>query len=492
MQTPSASDREIEELELALGDLTITVRRRRAEAAASPSSSFSASPFTVVPPQPEPADTRPAGVPLAPQPLGDWEQQLLQALTPQALDQADLGPRSVFVRRLHAAGEPWTARARIARAVRAGIAAAIALRGDSEFVVRSLPLSVSNRIYIALRSGSSPASFYTANYSRYFDRVSDPATGQFRTGSISHAFASRAEAEAYCSAAGQPPQLSSEAIVALLAQDAPGKPLPLLYMYALDDPPPWRATAFLLKIRAGGFMVAVPASEEVIEFFTALSDDLEGEESGSLPVVWKEVLVACETSRRRRMGDVTVLLADLSWPHLEHFRRATSSRPPAGVVLLAITQDGAAVRPIKEAVREAADDWVNEQLSDATFLEYATAEELPEHQDEEAEAPEEEADTVDSRPAAGGRAGGEGTNAPTTRSEADPFFAGARGWGGFDGGGLEEAASCAWRTFSLPRWTRAGSSDHRRRRWAGCGGAWAATSRPWCACWPRRPNFWRS
>ena len=193
MQTPSVLDREIEELELALGDLIITVRRRRAEAAASPSSSFSASSFTVVPPQPEPADARPAGAPLAPQPLSD--------LDPAS---SELGPRSVFVRRLHAAGEPWTARARIARAMRAGIAAAIALRGDSEFVARSLPLPISNRIYIALRSGSSPASFHTANYSRYFDRVSDPATGQFRTGSISHALASRAEAEAYCSAAGQP------------------------------------------------------------------------------------------------------------------------------------------------------------------------------------------------------------------------------------------------------------------------------------------------
>ena len=157
-----------------------------------------------MPPQPEPDSTRPAGVPLESQPLGDWESALLQALGPAALEQADLGPHNVFIRRLHAAGEPWTARARVARAVRAGVAAAAVLRGEAEYVCRSPALPLQNRIYVVLRSGCTPESFVTASYSRYFSKLSDPATGKFRAGTLSHGFASKAEAESYCAAAGQP------------------------------------------------------------------------------------------------------------------------------------------------------------------------------------------------------------------------------------------------------------------------------------------------
>ena len=57
--------------------------------------------------------------------------------------------------------------------------------------------------------------------------------------------------------------------------------------------------------------------------------------------------------------------------------------------LLAITHGDTAVRPIPGAAREAADEWANEQLSDATFLEYATAEELQDEQrEDEAEVAE--------------------------------------------------------------------------------------------------------
>ncbi|CAE7374234.1 unnamed protein product, partial [Symbiodinium pilosum] len=177
--------------------------------------------------------------------------------------------------------------------------------------------------------------------------------------------------------------------------DAPGRPLPLLYMLGLDDPPTWRAAVFLLKARAGGFMIAAPHLEGIISFFAAISEEAEGQVDGPLPVVWKVVSVACETSRRRRVGEVSMVLADLSWAHLVYFRRATASRPPAGAALLALTHEETAVRPMPGPAREAADEWVTEQLSDATFLEYATAEELQEDFLEDAEPPEEE-DTVES------------------------------------------------------------------------------------------------
>ena len=139
----------------------------------------------------------------------------------------------------------------------------------------------------------------------------------------------------------------------------------------------------------------LPFLEEVVNFFTAISEEADGTEGGPWPVVWKEVSVNCETSRRRRVGEVVLLLADLSWPHLVHFRRATASRASAGGTLLAIAHEGNAVRPVPGPAREAADEWVNEQLSDATFLEYATAEELQdEPPDEEGDLAEAEADLV--------------------------------------------------------------------------------------------------
>ena len=142
-------------------------------------------------------------------------------------------------------------------------------------------------------------------------------------------------------------------------------------------------------------MIAAPHLEDIISFFAAISEEAEGQIDGPLPVVWKIVSVACETSRRRRVGEVPMVLADLSWAHLVYFRRATASRPPAGVALLALTHEDTAVRPMPGPAREAADEWVTEQLSDATFLQYATAEELQEDFPEDAEPPEEE-DTVES------------------------------------------------------------------------------------------------
>ena len=129
-----ASNSEIEELELALGDLSLTVRRRRS-AVSSPTSAASTSSPSGAHPSPEPASSGPARVPLASPPVGEWEQALLQAREPRELDQVDLGPHSVFVRQLHVSSAPWTARARVARAVRAGLAAAAVLRGETEFVV---------------------------------------------------------------------------------------------------------------------------------------------------------------------------------------------------------------------------------------------------------------------------------------------------------------------------------------------------------------------
>ena len=94
----------------------------------------------------------------------------------------------------------------------------------------------------ALRKASSnPATPGTA-------LVSEPATRQFRAGTISHEFASRREAEAYCSAAGQQ---NCQRRIEPGGPLGSGRSLPLLYLLGPDEA--WRATAFLLKARAGGF-----------------------------------------------------------------------------------------------------------------------------------------------------------------------------------------------------------------------------------------------
>ena len=59
-----------------------------------------------------------------------------------------------------------------------------------------------NSIYIVLRDREHGAAFWTCSYAVYARAVFEPETGtRFASGTISHAFASQAEAEAYCAGA---------------------------------------------------------------------------------------------------------------------------------------------------------------------------------------------------------------------------------------------------------------------------------------------------
>ena len=136
-----------------------------------------------------------------------------------------------------------------------------------------------------------------------------------------------------------------------------------------------------------------------MDLFTSLPASTDpADEQAALPIVWKEVSVLCETSWRRRVGEVSMLLADVGWEHLALFRRATPSRATTAPPLLAILHQQTAVRPIPASAIEAADGWITEQMSDATFFEYVTAEEQVDsiHEEEEAEPAEDVQDTVES------------------------------------------------------------------------------------------------
>lgn len=107
--------------------------------------------------------------------------------------------------------EAWTPSARIARAFAAGLAAEKRLEGIVHpHAAPGTPCR--NSIYIALRAPFRPEGFWTPNYPTYI-RLVEPRDrtdrSDFDSGSVSHAFATRAEADAYLLGAARawPPAL---------------------------------------------------------------------------------------------------------------------------------------------------------------------------------------------------------------------------------------------------------------------------------------------
>ena len=130
-----------------------------------------------------------------------WRAELVGACTPEQLLDLDLSPLESWVPRLSACGE-WSPLARLGRGLRAGVAARIRLSGESTAVCESPRLAVQNRIYVVLRAAPRHASGWTTSYSIYVSKVRGSAGERFHRDSVSHAFASRAEASAYVLGAG--------------------------------------------------------------------------------------------------------------------------------------------------------------------------------------------------------------------------------------------------------------------------------------------------
>ena len=155
------------------------------------------------------------------------------------------------------------------------------------------------------------------------------------------------------------------------------RPLPFVYFLDTTEPPAWRATAFLLRHRAGGFLAILPADDQVAEQLAVLAD-----EGSPTPLLYTEADLPAETPRRRSVGPVGAFIVDASWASLHLFRRATSRA--AGAQLLptvAMTgPDGQVVRPISETAHQAADIWIQGATSGeaappaAELAEYLTAE----------------------------------------------------------------------------------------------------------------------
>ncbi len=133
------------------------------------------------------------------------EDSAIAATTPAALAALPLDFLGHLVRQLRGADRVWTPRARIARAFRAGVLGRRRFDGHlQEEVSPSIPFR--NCFYVALRARGAAPGFWTTNYATYCQGVgaTSPSSSAFDSCSISHAFASRAEAAAYLAGARKP------------------------------------------------------------------------------------------------------------------------------------------------------------------------------------------------------------------------------------------------------------------------------------------------
>lgn len=98
-------------------------------------------------------------------------------------------------------GYVWTLEARATRALRAGLSARRVLQGRGRFPVKSPRISAESSIYVVLRSNGDPSSWWCRNFILYKSLLAGPRG--FQPGSLSHSFATEAEAELYLIGAGR-------------------------------------------------------------------------------------------------------------------------------------------------------------------------------------------------------------------------------------------------------------------------------------------------
>ena len=169
----------------------------------------------------------------------------------------------------------------------------------------------------------------------------------------------------------------SEDDVRRLTPLEPGRPLGFLYLLDTEEPPAWRTTAFVLRVRRGGFLVGVPVEPRVSSAITAL-----GSENAEDVIIFRTASVEAETPRRRAVGEVEIILIDVPWSYLGMFRKPAAARSSEQPELIPFRKDGVVVRPVRESAIGAAEAWINDVMDDPALIEYQTAES---HNDEEAE-----------------------------------------------------------------------------------------------------------
>ena len=149
------------------------------------------------------AETGPlAGGPDRTAPRSD-DQDFLAATTSTELGALSLGDLRNHLGGLQDCGS-WTAEARLALAFRAGLSAFLVVEGARTYQLRSPELSVRNRFYICLQCRRHRDGFWTTSYRTFIRNCPQESNGRLEAGSVSHAFASRAEAACFLEGAQSP------------------------------------------------------------------------------------------------------------------------------------------------------------------------------------------------------------------------------------------------------------------------------------------------
>ena len=166
--------------------------------------------------------------------------------------------------------------------------------------------------------------------------------------------------------------LRQQDIEALMDGAPPERPLPMYYFLDNPDNPTMRITAFIVRLRAGGFMVAMPGTDEVGELLSNLSETGDP----AAPLLFTPLQVACETPRRRALGEITLHFVDIPWAWLGFLRSGAALRGST-LELVCIKVDGVTARPNSDGARAAADLWVataieDPELQDSGLGEYVT------------------------------------------------------------------------------------------------------------------------
>lgn len=147
----------------------------------------------------------------------------------------------------------------------------------------------------------------------------------------------------------------------------------VLHFPQTSDGPGHAAAALVVYARQGGFMIAVPGKEELSSYIEELDQFGASEKPGFF-----EGTAALETTRGRALGEGSVLLVDLPWEMLAHFTYASvlKSSSMTGVDVANWSVEGVAARPVKQSVRELADEWIASGMGEMEAQDYLTGEEL--------------------------------------------------------------------------------------------------------------------
>ena len=152
------------------------------------------------------------------------------------------------------------------------------------------------------------------------------------------------------------------------------------------------AVVYLIYVRTNGFMVALPALEEVSAAFGALVTE------AGVPTVLSDCTLQCCTARGRAVGgtyaaylaDVPGVLADRFYevpnPRLTGYRTVVQSSFRA--------EDGQPLRPTAEAALAAGEQWIGGEMDHDTAEDYMTGQEVPPEPEEDFPGTEEEPDRV--------------------------------------------------------------------------------------------------